>query len=138
MSVDAESLFEPPVGSGVLQLDVFGGSTRTAAILVLEGYLAQAADQAATLADEAAQDQALRAYAYWQTYERRLEQLAGHGRGGITLAGQFSVNTTGEQIAELRRKAEYWRAEWLKLIPTEQAGSGTRTASRVTPNSATW
>jgi hypothetical protein len=138
VSVSGADLLESEETGGILQAGLFPDLSTGGIESLLDGYVANAAALAGNLTGDD-QDAAIRAYGNWQSYERRLEQLAGHGRGQISLAGQFAVGTTGDQITELRRKADFWRLQWEAYVPSSSAsGSRSGAASRTTPTASTW
>ena len=141
MAVSGLDLLEAPVGTGVLQRDLFPDKTNLGALsVVLDDFVRVGYLRASGLASSDAQDAAARAYANWQSYERRIEQLAGHTAGQVSLVGQFSVGTTGEQLQQLARKALYWQGEFERYVPAiEQSGSASLpTPSRTTTISTSW
>jgi hypothetical protein len=143
MAKTGEDLLEQADGTGgELLLGMFPGKTRGQVLVLLEGYLTKGYAGAATvpLTEEEDQDTAAFAYGNWQAYERRLSELAGTGSAQKTLAGQFSVGTTGDQFKELRLKADRWRAIYEGLVPPTDAAqvSTAPPPSRTTTIRTTW
>ena len=146
MPITGAYLVEGHASGGILQLALFPDLANQAAIEALlqlhvdAGYGYAAAVVPALSSDD--QDLAARYYGYWQAYERRLEQVAGHGRGSVELHQQFAVSTTGDQIKELRIKADYWRGLFRALVPegSDSAAASTRAtaASQQTPLRFSW